>query len=254
MCLILVAWRAHPHYPLVVAANRDEFHERPANGAAFWEDRPVILAGRDLECMGTWLGVTRTGKFATVSNFREGVARDPAARSRGLLVSEFLANDAPAAGFVTALAANGSQYGGFNFLAGDADELWWVSNRGTQARRLAPGLYGVSNHLLDTPWAKVVRGKRALAEALQPAPAIDALLELLADTTVAPDADLPKTGVGLERERMLSPLRVVSPAYGTRCSSAVIFGSGRRVQFAERSYGAQGEERDTLRYEFALAG
>ncbi len=254
MCLILVAWKAHPSYPLVIAANRDEFHARPTAPAAFWEDRPAILAGRDLECMGTWLGVTRSGKFTAVSNFREGVARDPAARSRGLLASAFLADGASARDFAAQVAQDGAEYSGFNFLAGDRDELWWVSNRNAGARRLAPGIYGVSNHLLDTPWAKVVRGKRTLQAALRPAPAIEPLLELLADTTMASDDELPDTGVGPERERLLSPLRVVSDAYGTRCSSAVIFGPERRVQFAERSYGAQGEERDTVRYEFPLEG
>jgi len=254
MCLILLAWKAHPAYPLVIAANRDEFHARPSAAAAFWEDRPAILAGRDLECMGTWLGVTRRGKFAAVSNFREGVPRDPAARSRGLLASAFLDNGASPREFAAQVAQDGAEYSGFNFLASDRNELWWVSNRDARARRLAPGIYGVSNHLLDTPWAKVVRGKHRLEAALRPAPAIEALLELLADTTVAPDSELPDTGVGLERERTLSPLRVVSEPYGTRCSSAVIFGPERRVQFAERSYGAQGEERDTLRYEFPLEG
>jgi uncharacterized protein with NRDE domain len=254
MCLILVAWKAHPSYPLVIAANRDEFHARPTAPAAFWEDCPEILAGRDLECMGTWLGVTRGGKFAAVSNFRDGSRREPTALSRGLLASTFLANGDSAGDFVAKTASNGSGYGGFNFLAGDLNELWWLSNRGAQPQRLPPGIYGVSNHLLDTPWAKVVRGKRSLQAALRPAPAIEPLLELLADTTVASDDELPDTGVGLERERLLSALRVVSDAYGTRCSSAVLFGPERRVQFAERSYGAQGEERDTVRYEFALEG
>lgn len=254
MCLILIAWKAHPSYPLVVAANRDEFHARPTAPAAFWEDRPAILAGRDLECMGTWLGVTRSGKFAGVSNFRDGSRREPTAPSRGLLASTFLADGSPAGDFVAGVAANGSGYGGFNFLAGDLNELWWVSNRSAAPRRLEPGIYGVSNHLLDTPWAKVVRGKRALRDSLIPAPAIEPLLALLADTTVATDDELPDTGVGPERERLLSSLRVVSDAYGTLCSSAVIVGSGGRVQFAERSYGAQGEERDTVRYEFALEG
>lgn len=254
MCLILVAWKAHPSYPLVVAANRDEFHARPTAPAAFWEDQPAILAGRDLECMGTWLGVTRSGRFAGVSNFRDGSRREPAAPSRGLLASNFLADGSPAGEFVARVASNGFDYGGFNFLAGDLDELWWVSNRGATPRRLDPGIYGVSNHLLDTPWAKVVRGKQALRHTLLSAPAIEPLLALLADTTMATDDELPDTGVGLERERLLSPLRVVSDAYGTRCSSAVIFESVGRVQFAERSYGAQGEERDTVRYEFAVEG
>jgi len=254
MCLILVAWKAHADFPLVVAANRDEFHARPTAGAGFWEDNPSILAGRDLECMGTWLGVTRSGKFAAVSNYRDASHSSAGTHSRGLLASSFLGNGAPAQDFVTQVAADGTNYRGFNFLAGDREDLWWISNRAPAPRRLAPGLYGVSNHLLDTPWSKVVRGKLGLARALQSTPAVETLLDLLADTSLAPDETLPDTGVGRERERMLSALRVMSTAYGTRCSTAVVVGRGGRVQFAERSYGPQGEERDTLRYEFDLSG
>ncbi len=253
MCLILVAWRAHRDFPLVVAANRDEFHARPTVGAAFWQDAPAILAGRDLECMGTWLGVTRSGKFAAVSNYRDAADTSNGSLSRGLLASTYLGNGVAARGFVAQVAASGDAYRGFNFLAADQGELWWVSNRASAPQRLAPGLYGVSNHLLDTPWAKVVRGKHRFALLLQSAPAVEPLLDLLADTSVAADDELPDTGVGPERERLLSALRVVSPAYGTRCSTAVLVGRDGRVQFAERAYGAQGEERDTLRYEFRLS-
>lgn len=250
MCLILVAWQRHRDFPLVVAANRDEFHARPTAGATFWQDDPSILAGRDLECMGTWLGVTRNGKFAAVSNYRDAADDSGGSLSRGLLASTYLGNGDAARKFVAQVAANGEAYRGFNFLAADHSELWWVSNRAAAPQRLAPGVYGVSNHLLDTPWSKVVRGKRLLGSLLQSAPAVEPLLELLADTSLSADDDLPDTGVGLERERLLSALRVVSPAYGTRCSTAVLVGSDGRVQFAERAYGAQGEERDTLRYEF----
>ena len=249
MCLILVAWQSHRDFPLVVAANRDEFHARPTAGATFWQDDPSILAGRDLECMGTWLGVTRNGKFAAVSNYRDAADDSGGSLSRGLLASTYLGNGDAARKFVAQVAANGEAYRGFNFLAADHSELWWVSNRAAAPQRLAPGVYGVSNHL-DTPWSKVVRGKRLLGSLLQSAPAVEPLLELLADTSLSADDDLPDTGVGLERERLLSALRVVSPAYGTRCSTAVLVGSDGRVQFAERAYGAQGEERDTLRYEF----
>jgi len=250
MCLILVAWRAHRDFPLVVAANRDEFHARPTAGAMFWQDNPAILAGRDLECMGTWLGVTRSGKFAAVSNYRDAADGSGGSLSRGLLASTYLGNGDAAGEFVAQVAANGDAYRGFNFLAADHGELWWISNRASAPQRLAPGVYGVSNHLLDTPWAKVVRGKRRLELLLRSALAVEPLLELLADTSVATDDDLPDTGIGPERERLLSALRVVSPAYGTRCSSALMLGGDGRVQFAERAYGAGGEERDTLRYEF----
>ncbi|MDA8107520.1 MAG: NRDE family protein [Betaproteobacteria bacterium] len=250
MCLILLAWRAHPEYPLVVAANRDEVHTRPSAAAAFWEDRPEILGGRDLECRGTWMGITRAGKFAAVTNYRD--ANGAGGRlSRGLLASRYLENgDAPGE-YVRGLA--GAAYRGFNFLAGDLEELWWVSNRAAGARRLEPGIHGLSNHLLDTPWPKVARGKERLAGALETAPAVDQLMALLADTSIAPDAELPDTGVGLERERALSAARIVSPVYGTRCSTVLMVGRSGRTRFAERAYDAEGDEGATVQYELRLA-
>ncbi len=253
MCLILVAWQAHPDHPLVVAANRDEFHARPSAPAAFWDDQPTILGGRDLEAMGTWLGVTREGKFAAVTNYRD--PRDMAASgsaSRGGLVSRFLENGDAAGEFVSALAGDGAEYRGFNLLAADRSELWWTSNRGNGAKQLAPGIYGLSNHLLDTAWPKVERGKRALRDALRDEPAIETLFELIAPPDIANDAELPDTGVGLERERMLSAMRIVSPSYGTRCSTVLIQRRDGRVQFAERLFTPEGEATDTLRYEFGL--
>jgi uncharacterized protein with NRDE domain len=252
MCVIVLAWRVHADYPLVVAANRDEFHERPAAAAQFWDDRPEILGGRDLECMGTWLGMTRAGKFAAVTNVREGTDTRTGERSRGLLASEFLGNSAGAAQHAAQKAAEGDLYRGFNLLAADADELWWVSNRGNGPRRLGPGLYGVSNHLLDTPWPKVVRAKARLAEVLEVAPALDSIFELLADDAHAPDPELPDTGVGLERERMLSPTKIVSGTYGTRCSTALTVAANGAVRFAERAFDREGRDLDTVRYEFRL--
>jgi len=252
VCLIVVGWRAHAQYPLVVAANRDEFHERPSAAAQFWDDRREILGGRDLECMGTWLGMTRAGRFAAVTNVRDGTDARPAARSRGLLASGFLANGMPAAQFTARTAAEGDAYRGFNLLAADEDELWWISNRGDGPRCLAPGIYGLSNHLLDTPWPKVQRAKARFAEMLEPAPALDTLFELLADDARAPDPDLPDTGIGLERERLLSPLKIVSGTYGTRCSTAIAVSADGTVRFAERSFDREGRDLDTVRYEFKL--
>jgi uncharacterized protein with NRDE domain len=254
MCLILVAWQAHPDYPLVVAANRDEFHSRPSAPAAFWDDRPSILAGRDLEAMGTWLGVTREGKFSAVTNYRD--PREMAASgsaSRGSLVSGYLENGDAAADFVAAVASDGASYRGFNLLAADRSELWWTSNRADGARQLDAGIYGLSNHLLDTAWPKVERGKRELRDALRAAPAIESLFELIAPTDTAHDAELPDTGVGLERERMLSAMRIVSPSYGTRCSTVLMQGRDGRVQFAERLFTPEGVATETVRYEFSLS-
>jgi uncharacterized protein with NRDE domain len=254
MCLILVAWQAHPDYPLVVAANRDEFHARRSAPAAFWDDRPSILAGRDLEAMGSWLGITREGKFAAVTNYRDPRdAAAPSSASRGSLVSGYLENGDAAADFVAALASEGASYRGFNLLAGDRSDLWWTSNRGDGARQLAAGIYGLSNHLLDTAWPKVERGKQALCDALRDTPAIETLFELIAPTDAAEDAELPDTGIGLERERMLSAMRIVSPGYGTRCSTVLVQGRDGRVQFAERLFTPTGEATDTLRYEFSLS-
>ncbi len=252
MCLILLAWRAHPEYPLVVAANRDEYHARPSAPAGFWEDRPDILGGRDLEFMGTWMAMTRAGKFAAVTNYRGSDGASAGTLSRGLLARRFLENGERPAEFVRALAQDGAAYRGFNFLAGDLDELWWVSNRGAGARRLDAGIHGLSNHLLDTPWPKVTTGKLRLARALETAPAVDPLLALLADTSVAADEELPDTGVGPERERALSAARIVAPGYGTRCSTVLMLGRTGRARFAERAYDAQGNQGVTLQYELRL--
>jgi uncharacterized protein with NRDE domain len=254
MCLILFAWRMHPRYRLVLAANRDEFHDRASETAGFWKDSPALLGGRDLESMGTWLGVTRTGRIAAVTNVRDGrVAVPPNAPSRGKLTRDFLCGDTPPARFAARASAHGQAYRGFNLLVGDHDELWWISNRGNGPRRLEPGLYGVANDLLDTPWPKVVAGKRALEGALRVEPSLDRLLALLDDTDGPADDALPDTGVGLERERMLAPIRIVSAQYGTRCSSAVLVADAGDTQFAERSYDRRGAEHGSVYFAFRRA-
>lgn len=252
MCLILVAWQAHPDYPLVLAANRDEYHARPSAPAGFWQDRPDVLGGRDLEGSGTWLGVTRRGRFAAVTNYRDPGEAPAAPRSRGLLASRFLENGEAPAVCMRAVERDAATYRGFNFLAGDTRELWWASNRGGPPRRLGAGVYGLSNHLLDTPWPKVTRGKQRLTQALERSVSVEPLMALLADPAPAADAELPDTGIGLERERVLSAARIVAPLYGTRCSSVLIVGRDGRLRFAERAYGAEGREGPTLQFEFEL--
>lgn len=252
MCLILFAWQAHPEYSLIVAANRDEYHGRPAEAAAFWSDKPAILAGRDLEGLGTWLGISRDGKFSAITNYRDMDERRDAAPSRGLLASRFLENKQSAREYTAEVDGGGNAYRGFNLLAADGEEYWWTSNRGTGPRRLEPGVYGLANHLIETPWPKVSRGKERLLEAIGSAVTIDTLLGFLGDSEVASDEQLPDTGVGLERERMLSAARIVSPLYGTRCSTALIVERSGRVAFAERSYAADGSEGDTVRFEFEI--
>jgi uncharacterized protein with NRDE domain len=218
MCLILLAWRVSKENPLVVAANRDEFHARPAAPAAFWEDHPGILAGRDLEARGTWMGISRSGRFAAVTNYRG--AREPrAAESRGVLVTAFLANGYSPAQYTARVGSKADAYSGFNLIASDGSELWWMSNRGGEPRRLEPGIYGLGNMLLDSP--EVEPRKRRFAEALASGAAVEPLFTVLAEA------------------------RIVDPVYGTRCST-VFF--GRR--YAERSFSPDGADQETLHYQF----
>lgn len=239
MCLITFALDAHPAYRLVVAANRDEFYARPTAPAAWWADAPDVLAGRDLREGGTWMGVTRAGRFSAVTNYRDpGLAQKAAAPSRGALVADFLRGAADAESYIRGLEARAGEYNGFNLLVGDDGGLFYLSNRTEGVRRLEPGVYGLSNALLDTPWPKVVRAKRAMADALALAEgdAWDApLWEALADRVIAADDSLPDTGVGAERERLLSPPFIRTDVYGTRASSVMTIARDGEVRFIERS-------------------
>jgi uncharacterized protein with NRDE domain len=239
MCLILLAWQAHPDYPLVVAANRDEFFTRPSAPAAFWPEAPQVLAGRDLEAGGTWLGVSRGQRFAALTNYREGGKLLPRARSRGALVADFVAgNDLPAA-YLAQLATHAADYNGFNLLIADGQRLGYCANRGDRRTRwLTPGIYGLSNHLLDTPWPKLASAKAAFAEALATLPAPLAFLELLADQEIVPDSHLPETGVPIEWERILSAIFVRSEHYGTRASTLLTRHRDGLTTLLERSFDA----------------
>lgn len=236
MCLILAAWGIHPGHPLVVAANRDEFFARPTAVAGFWADAPFLCAGRDLEAGGTWMGVTRTGRFAALTNYRDPAQMRPAAPSRGRLVADFLAGSEAPASYLARTAEYGRSCNGYNLLVGDGRELWWSSNMGGAARRLEPGVYGLSNHLLDTPWPKVGAGKTALAQSLALLPDERPLFNLLRDDGIHPDDALPSTGVPLEWERLLSSAFVRSPEYGTRSSTVLRVGLDGWVTFDEQTW------------------
>jgi uncharacterized protein with NRDE domain len=252
MCLILIAHRAHSEFPLVIAANRDEYYQRPTARAAFWQDHPHILAGRDLECMGTWLGVTRGGRFAAVTNFRDPGERKIDAPSRGQLVSNFLVSDQEPREYIEEVGMRAQRYNGFNLLAGDTEGVFCYSNRESTVHRLTPGIHGLSNHLLNTPWPKVVRGKQRLQQTLALGPDADALLDLLYDREPAQESELPDTGIGTERERMLSPALIVSPLYGTRSSTALLFGADDSVSFTERTILPGGNTGPTVSLTFGL--
>jgi uncharacterized protein with NRDE domain len=254
MCLVLIVYDSHPDYRLIVAANRDEFYDRPTLPATFWTDAPEVLAGRDLRAGGTWLGIDRAGRFGAVTNFRQGRREPETARSRGHLVSEYLTNKRSSASHIANVEGEAALYNGFSLLAADTGELVYFSNREGVARRLSPGVHGLSNHLLDTPWPKVTSGKAALgALGREHAPDLTAhLLELLSDRRRPADTLLPETGVGPEWERLLSSAFIATAEYGTRSSTVVLIGRDDRVVFVERSFGPNGVPAGDVSYEFAL--
>ena len=223
MCLIVLAWRVRPDLQLIVAANRDEFHARPAERAGFWKDHPSILAGRDLEAGGTWMGVSRSGRFAAVTNHRGG--RDPnAAESRGALVTGFLLNDLTSKAFIEKTERSKNSYSGFNLLVADRDDLWWLSNRDGAARKLEPGFHALGNLLLDTPEVTDVKSRFESTAA-----AVESQFALLAGA------------------------KIVAPEYGTRCSSVLLAHGDGRMHFAERTFEPSGEDGSTLRYDFSVS-
>jgi uncharacterized protein with NRDE domain len=251
MCLIAFAWQPRPPFKLVVAANRDEFYERPTAAAHFWEDAPQLLAGRDLSAGGSWLGVTRDGRFAAVTNYREPGKLRADARSRGELVTEFLRAREPPGDYLRTHAGLGDRYNGFNLLVGDGHGLYYWSNRAGAPRRLSPGLYGLSNHQLDTPWPKVQRAKEGLRLWLaEGGSCLGDLARVLADSEPAPDHLLPATGLGLEWERLLSAMLIASESYGTRCTTVVTWRQDGRIDFLEVPRGP--EQGPTRRFSFAL--
>ncbi|MGN6392453.1 MAG: NRDE family protein [Gemmatimonadales bacterium] len=251
MCLILVALDSHPDYALVVAANRDEFYDRPTAVASFWPDHPRILGGRDLKAGGTWLGIDRRGRFAAVTNFRQGTRESPAPRSRGLLVSDYLTGETVSRAYIARVEHDAALYNGFNLLVGDARALHYYSNREGRPRTLGRGIYGLSNHLLDTAWPKVTASKTALSAALggSGAELMPNLFALLADPRPAADEHLPTTGIGLDWERLLSAAFIATEDYGTRSSTVVLVGRDEKVMFAERTFGPGGEVAGEMRVE-----
>jgi uncharacterized protein with NRDE domain len=253
MCLILLGLDAHPEYSLIVGANRDEFYDRPTARAAFWKDAPRVLAGRDLKAGGTWLGIDRGGRFAAVTNYRQGQREIEAPRSRGHLVSDYLTGPTDGRAHIARVEREAALYNGFNLIAGDAAALFYFSNREGQTRELGPGVYGLSNHLLDSPWPKVTAGKSGLSELLagggEPVPS---LFRLLSDRRQATDALLPQTGVSPEWERLLSSAFIASEGYGTRSSTVVLVGRDGGVRFEERSFGAGSAPGEEIRYEFVI--
>lgn len=244
MCLILFAHKAHPHYPLILAANRDEAYARPAAPAAFWPGHPEVYGGRDLEQGGSWLGLRLNGKIAAVTNFREGGSArhaDPAL-SRGSLVSRFLTSEENVVHYLGQVQRGAASYRGFILIAGDLDQLYWYSNRGQGVEKVSPGVHGLSNHLLDTPWPKIARSKEILGSLLGDGEPelVSGLFGILSDRSESDDRDLPDTGVGPARERRLSANFICDERYGTRASTVLLVDMHGAVRFIERGYGTGG--------------
>lgn len=253
MCLVTLAFQSHPKYPLIVVANRDESYERATAVAEFWHDHPDLLAGRDLEAGGTWFGINRAGRWATVTNFRGG---DPAAElSRGELPTNFLHDKAPGLDeYLTEVCARAERYSGFNLLAGNIHELAYCNNLNDDVRALGPGVYTLSNDLLDTPWPKAELARERLhraitSETLQS----EDLIAVLASRECFPDGRLPDTGVGLEMERTLSPPFIVSHSYGTRCTTVLLIDHHGEVEFAEQTFMRGKAVGDLRQYRFSTS-
>lgn len=254
MCLILLALQKHPRYKLILAANRDEYYERPSEAPHFWKDAPHVLAGRDLVAEGTWLGITRTGRIAAVTNFRDPANVKAQAPSRGKLVRDYLLGDLAPSSYVDLILREKDRYNGFNLILGNRERITWYSNRSDQVVPLPPGVYGLSNRLLDTPWPKVVRAKASFEEILSTGKdlIVEFLFRLLKDQTAAPDNRLPHTGVPIEWERILSPIFITSPTYGTRSSSLLLMDKEDRVTFLDRTFNGSSEPVTTREFHFTL--
>ncbi len=253
MCLLLVSYNTHPEYKLIIAANRDEFYNRPAEPAAYWKEYPLLLAGRDLQAGGTWLGITRQGRLAAITNYRDMKNLKTEAPSRGELVKDFLTGTESPGKFSERLLTSAEKYNGYNLIFGDMHELRYFSNQTKKPVKLLPGIYGLSNHLLDTPWHKVEKSKTSFKKILSKENILpEALFEILTDTSVPPDELLPDTGLALEIERAVSPVFVATPFYGTRSSTVILIDKNNRVTFIEKSLNLQTRGWTHNKFHFAV--
>ena len=255
MCLLLIGWKSHPRYRLVLAGNRDEFHDRAAAPLNWWQDDPRILGGRDLKAGGTWLGVARSGRFGVVTNYRDLQAPVEGAPSRGNLVPRFLTGATSPKEFLDDLRGAAMRYSGFNLLVGGSRALYYFSNRGPKApTALAPGIYGLSNHLLNTPWPKLTRTRDRFTVQMNEAEiSPDALFAILGDREMATADNLPSTGLPADWERVVSSPFIVNERYGTRCSSVLLVERNGRTILHERRFDAGGVQSGTSRFEFTSA-
>lgn len=250
MCLIVFAWQKHPGLPLLLAANRDEFHDRPAAPATYWNDTPQVLAGRDLQAGGTWLGISRSGRFAAITNVRDPAAQERSApRSRGELTHDFLAGTAAPRDYLLSVADRIDDYQGFNLLVGDRESLWYLHGNAaekSEPRALVPGVYGLSNAALDVPWPKVNLARKRLHSALEgvagnnKAPDHSELRRCLADRSLADQQALDDQNLRGDMARQLSAQFIVTPHYGTRCCTTLRSHLTGELEFEEQRFNSAG--------------
>ncbi|WP_439102699.1 NRDE family protein [Congregibacter sp.] len=251
MCLIVFAWRQHPSASLLLAANRDEFYERPTKAAAYWSDAPQVLAGRDLQAGGTWLGVSHSGRFAAITNIRDPAAEDgQALRSRGELTTDFLTDTQGPGDYLADVARRRGEYQGFNLLVGDQEGLWYLhgnSDERSEPQALAPGIYGLSNAALDVPWPKVQRARHRLRDAMTNTqlPDHEALRACLNDRSLADPESLEKQNLFGTMARQLSAQFIVTPRYGTRCCTTLRQHADGALEFQEQRFDSRGELQGT---------
>lgn len=237
MCLIFFSVNNHPFYKLIIAANRDEFYKRKTEPASFWSDHPNVLAGRDLEAGGTWMGVSKEGGIAMVTNYRDLKNINPAAPSRGHLVSDYLIEDRNPEEYLKEISLSASDYNGFNLVVGDKNQLFYFSNYQNKIVPMKSGIFGLSNHLLDTPWPKVTRGKEKISAILDNKSfSKNDLFEFMQDSRIASDDQLPNTGLPIARERALSAMFIKTPDYGSRCSTVITVDREDNLEFTERVF------------------
>ncbi len=236
MCLLLISYKNHPIYKLIIAANRDEFYNRPALPANYWQECPFLLGGRDLKAGGTWLGITKQGRFSAITNYRDMRINKENAPSRGNLTTNFLTGEFSAKEYLDRLKQSANKYNGYNLIFGDIDDLFYFSNQAQEHVKLTPGIYGLSNHLLDTPWPKVEKSKKSFNNILtKDNISAEDLFNILSDKSLPPDDLLPDTGLKIEIERAVSPVFVETPFYGTRSSTVIFCEMNNKITFYEKS-------------------
>jgi uncharacterized protein with NRDE domain len=253
MCLIFLSFNQHPDYPLIIAANRDEFYDRPASSMGLWPEYPNILAGKDLTGGGTWLGVTKSGHFAMLTNYRDMANLKANAPTRGKLVLDYLAGEFDPSNYLLAIDASSSLYNGYNIILGTLNDPWYYSNQNHELFRLGTGLYGLSNALMDTKWPKVTVGKAKFKKIIEEETLdIEALFSFMYDKTLAPDNQLPDTGIGYEKEKLLSSMFIELPGYGTRNTTVLVKDKNDNVQIIERTYSHIDDSTSELKFEFSI--